>query len=507
MSKFGTEARVGAVVLAGILVFMYGTMQVTHLGEKRGYELQAVFKNVSGLEENAPVRMVGVTIGRVRDIEVIDRHAKVILLIEEGRSIDRDASLSIRTQGILGDKYVEITPGTAEKYYGRGETITDTRPGPDLDSLLESLETAGKDLSTILSSLRKVIGTPEGEHSLSEILSNTKELSSNLSRMVVDNREKVDNILTSLDRLTAQLGDMADEGGDDIRASLSNIREVTASMRDNVPRLAEKLEVAADQVSGVITENREGVRKTIEQIQRDAETLEETLNSIRTVAKRIEDGEGTVGKLINEDETYENLNDTLRIMQKSAKKADELKINVDLHGAYLTEVSGTKGYLTLDFYPNPHKFYRLEVVDDSEGERTWTNTSTVTTTFPGPTTTITETEQLRTKDDLKFSLELGKRYYDTVFRIGYIESSFGLGLDRYNLDDDLVFSFDAFDLDRDENPRLTLTMSYRFWNFFHIDLGVDDIIHQSQDPNLLIGFGISFVDDDLKYLLAGSGLP
>ncbi len=50
MAKFGTEARVGTVVLVGILIFIYGTMQVTHLGEKRGYELHADFKN--GLPES-----------------------------------------------------------------------------------------------------------------------------------------------------------------------------------------------------------------------------------------------------------------------------------------------------------------------------------------------------------------------------------------------------------------------------------------------------------------------
>ena len=507
MAKFGTEARVGAVVLAGILVFIYGTMQVTHLGDKRGYDLNAKFKNVSGLEENAPVRMVGVTIGRVKDIQVINRHARVVLLIEDGREIDREASLAIRSQGILGDKYVEITPGSSDELYRPGETITNTRAAPDLDGLLESLETAGKDLSGILGSLRRVIGTEEGEKTLSEILENTRSLSANLSGLVADNREKVGRILANLDGLTGKLDGIATDSDDDIRASISNIRQMTEDMRDSLPRLTEKIENAADQVSGVISENREGVRQTIAQIQKDAETLEETLDSLRTIAKKIEEGEGTIGKLINEDETYENLNDTLRILQKSARKADELRINVDLRGAYLTEQDGTKGYLALDFYPNPHKFYRLEILDDSEGDTTWTNTKTTTTVTPPGTTTVTETQQVRVDNDLKFSLELGKRFYDTVFRIGYIESSFGVGVDRYNLNDDLRFSLDFFDLDRDENPRLTFIMSYRFWNFFHIDIGADDMINRDRDPNLLLGFGLTFIDDDLKYLLASSGLP
>ena len=489
MKSFKTETYVGLFVLAGFFIFIWGTMQITNIGDDGGYELYAVFNNAAGLDVNAPVRMVGVNVGRVKGIDITQRKARVVLYIDEGRRIDREAVVSIRSQGILGDKFVGISPGSSGDYYEKEEIITHTRAGTDLDSLMDSLQTAGTDLSAILSSLRKVIGTEEGEQSMTDILRNTRSLTANL------------------DRLTSKLGTMTAENREDIRAVIANIRQVSEDLRDDLPRLTEKFEGAADQVSSVLSENREGVKETVEQIRRDAELLEETLESVRIIAKRIEDGEGTVGKLINEDETYTSLNETLGSLNKAMKKGEQLQVLVDIHGNYLSELKGTKGYLVLDIKPTPDKFYRLEIIDDPEGARTWTDTTTAVTSPPGSPPVITVTEETQYESKLKFSLELGRRFYDTVFRLGYIESSFGFGVDRFWSDDDLRLSLDVWDMDRDVNPQVRLASSFSFLEFFHVDFGAEDLVNDDRDPSLFIGLGLSFVDDDLKYLLAKSPIP
>ena len=507
MTRFKTETYVGLFVLAGFLIFIWGTMQITNLGSNGGYELYAVFNNAAGLDVNVPVRMVGVNIGRVKGIDIIDRKARVILQINEGRYIDREAIVTVRSQGVLGDKYVGISPGASGEYYEAGEVITHTRSGTDIDNLMDSVQTAGTDLSAILASLRKVITTEEGERSMADILQNTRDFSENLSSLVSDNRSKFDSIIANLDRLSGKFDGIAGESSEDIRESIANIRHVTESLREDLPSLTEKLEGAADQVSGVLSENREDVKETVERIRRDTELLEETLESVRIIARRIEEGEGTVGKLINEDETYTSLNETLEGINKSIKKAEQLQVLVDIHGNYLSEVDGTKGYVVLDIKPTPDKFYRLEIVDDPEGRGTWTDTTqTITTTPPGTVETIV-TEEVEYEDKIKFSLELGRRFYDTVFRLGYIESSFGVGIDQFLSEDDLRLTLDVFDMDRDVNPNVRLASSFRFMEFFHLDIGAEDIINEDRDPSYFIGFGLTFVDDDLKYILAKTPIP
>jgi len=507
MSRFKTETYVGLFILVGFLIFAWGTMQITHIGEEDGYELYAVFDNAAGLDINAPVRMVGVNVGRIAGIDISDRKARVALRINEGYRIDREAAFVIRSQGILGDKFVGIEPGTSGEYYEAGEMVTRTRSGSDIDSLMDSLQTAGQDLSAILASLRKVIGTEEGEKSMAEILQNTRDLTAQLSGLVTDNRSKVDTIMENLADLTAKLDGIAGENRQDVREAIANIRAMSENLRDDLPKLTTKLEGAADQVSGVLSDNRETVKETIERIRKDAEILEETLESIRIIAKRIEEGEGTVGKLINEDETYTSLNETLGTLNKTLKKGEQLKINVDIHGNYIPEIEGTKGYLTLDIQPNPDKFYRIELVDDPEGMREWENRTTVVTTTPPGSTTTTVTDEVTYKDQLKFSVQLGRRFHDTVFRLGYIESSFGFGVDQFWSNDDLRFSMEAFEMDRDENPVIRMTAVFRFWDFFHLDIGAEDIANSERDTLWFAGFGLSFVDEDLKYLLARSPIP
>jgi phospholipid/cholesterol/gamma-HCH transport system substrate-binding protein len=489
MRSFKTETYVGLFILTGFLIFIWGTTQITNLGDDGGYELYAIFENAAGLDINAPVRMVGVNIGRVRAIDIIDRKARVVLYIDENRQVDRNATVSIRSQGILGDKFVGVEPGDNSSFYDAGETITRTHAGTDLDLLMDSIQTAGQDLSAILSSLRKVLGTEDGERSMIEILENTRSLTANIVS------------------LSAKLDGIAGENRGDIREVIANIRQVTEDIRDDLPRLTEKLEGAADSVTGVLSDNRESVKETVIQIRKDAELLEETLASLRTITQRIEDGEGTVGKLINEDETYVSLNETLGSFNKMMKKSDQLQIKLDLYGHYLSEIKGTKGYLTMDIKPTPDKFYRLELVDDPEGRREWNNTTVTTIPPPPGLPTTTTTEEISYTDRLKFSVELGRRFHDTVFRLGYIESSFGFGIDRYFASDDLRITMDFWDMDRDVNPQVRLASTFTIMDFFHLDLGAEDFFNDERDPSVFVGFGLSFVDEDLKYLLASSPVP
>jgi len=507
MKTFKTETYVGLFILLGFLVFAWGTTQITHIGEKEGYEIYAVFDNAAGLAVNAPVRMVGVDIGRVAGIDIADRKANVILRIDKGRQIDREAVFSIRSQGILGDKFVGVEPGASGEFFKPGEMVSKTRAGTDIDSLMDSLQTAGQDLSAILASLRNVIGSKEGEASMGEILQNTRNLTAQLSGLVTDNRSRVDTIIENLAELTARLDGIAEDNRADLRETIANIRALSESLRTDLPRLTAKFEGTADQVSGVLSDNRENVRETIDRIRKDAEILEETLGSLKVIARRIEEGEGTVGKLINEDETYTSLNETLGSLNKAMKKGEQLKINVDIHGNYIPELEGTKGYLTLDIQPTPDKFYRLELVDDPEGRREWQNSTTVVTTDPPGTTTTTVTDEVTYSDELKFSVQLGRRFHDTVFRLGYIESSFGFGIDKFWNNDSLRFSVEAFEMDRDENPVVRVAAVFKFWDFFHLDIGAEDIANSDRDTLWFAGFGLSFVDEDLKYLLAKTPIP
>jgi phospholipid/cholesterol/gamma-HCH transport system substrate-binding protein len=140
MKKFDLELTVGLFMIAGILCLGYlsiklGRMEV--LGGK-GYEIEAVFSNSGGLKSGSSVEIAGVEVGRVKEVVLDDYQARVTINLPMNIEIQEDAIASIKTKGLIGEKYLEITPGGAEELIGPGGRIRDTQPPVDLEQLISS---------------------------------------------------------------------------------------------------------------------------------------------------------------------------------------------------------------------------------------------------------------------------------------------------------------------------------------------------------------------------------
>ncbi len=140
MKKIDLELSVGLFIIAGIICLGYlsiklGKMEV--LGSK-GYEVYAIFSNSGGLKTGASVVIAGVDVGRVKSITLEDYQARVILNLPENVNIQEDAIASIKTRGLIGEKYIEITPGGSEKLIPPGGRIRETQPAVDLEELISN---------------------------------------------------------------------------------------------------------------------------------------------------------------------------------------------------------------------------------------------------------------------------------------------------------------------------------------------------------------------------------
>ena len=131
---------IGIFVLIGLLCTAYLTIKLGRmeiLGDS-GYTVTARFTNVAGLRVGASVEIAGVSIGRVSAIrlDTSDFTAHVDLHINEGVPLSEDVMASVKTSGLIGDKYIAITPGGAEELLPAGSTITDTEPTLDIEALI-----------------------------------------------------------------------------------------------------------------------------------------------------------------------------------------------------------------------------------------------------------------------------------------------------------------------------------------------------------------------------------
>jgi len=138
MDRKGLELGVGLFLLIGFLCLGYLSFKLgdVKLWRTSDYDVLATFSNVAGLKNKAMVTMAGVTIGQVKDIQLSDGRALLTLNIHKGVLIEEDAIASIKTMGIIGDKYVSISPGASDEYLKAGGTIRDTQPPLDLENLV-----------------------------------------------------------------------------------------------------------------------------------------------------------------------------------------------------------------------------------------------------------------------------------------------------------------------------------------------------------------------------------
>lgn len=138
MERAKLELIVGVFVLVGIACLGYLSIKLGKLEIVGGdvYEVQAEFNSASGLKPGASVEVAGVEIGRVRGIRLQDDRALVTLSIYNDVNLYDDTIASIKTRGIIGEKFVSISPGGAGEPLEEGGLIRDTESGIDLEEVI-----------------------------------------------------------------------------------------------------------------------------------------------------------------------------------------------------------------------------------------------------------------------------------------------------------------------------------------------------------------------------------
>ena len=140
MGNSRIEIMVGIFLVIGLLAFGWLALrlgEVSLLTQGSTYTLDAAFTNVSGLKKGSEIQLSGVTIGTVRTISLDkDNMALVSMQLDDKVQLPLDTMASIKTQGIIGDKYIQITLGGDTEMYKSGDVLVDTESTVDIESLI-----------------------------------------------------------------------------------------------------------------------------------------------------------------------------------------------------------------------------------------------------------------------------------------------------------------------------------------------------------------------------------
>ncbi|HXV81630.1 MAG TPA: outer membrane lipid asymmetry maintenance protein MlaD [Candidatus Binatia bacterium] len=148
MTQTRTEIVVGFFVLVGIACLGYLAIKLGKLEVlgSQGYVVSAEFPSVAGLKIGDPVEIAGVRVGRVDSMGLADDRARLELRIQDGVKLQEDVIASVRARGLIGDKFVLITPGASDKIIPPGGKIRETESPPDIPDLIGKI--VGGDLTS-----------------------------------------------------------------------------------------------------------------------------------------------------------------------------------------------------------------------------------------------------------------------------------------------------------------------------------------------------------------------
>ncbi|MBN2191453.1 MAG: MCE family protein [Polyangiaceae bacterium] len=342
MSQRSIEVKVGALILvalallAGFIVVMGGfTLEPT-------LTIHVDFENPGALQAGAPVRMAGMQIGKVAEVQFrggeIDSTTqepappiRVVAKLEQRyrKALRANSRWYVTTNGLLGEQFLAVEPGTAEQpVLWDGAVVTGVSP-PRLDLLLsESYELLHKAYASISRNETKIEETFNGLHST---LKGTGDFFRN-------NREKIDAIVSNTESLTMEANDTMREAreryvtGPQVDRILNNVERATGTLDRELPPLVRDGRAVlgdAKKITGALSSDDQLER--YRQITRDVGDAAATLKGAATDAKgavadtrdvvsRVKRGQGTLGALVMDEAIYDDLQELLRDLKHNPWK-------------------------------------------------------------------------------------------------------------------------------------------------------------------------------------------
>ncbi|MDH4184293.1 MAG: MlaD family protein [Nitrospinota bacterium] len=501
--QLAPEVKVGFFTIFAIVALLYlsmRTMGISSFTTEKAPTFNLKFRSVAGLESRSKVKLSGVEVGQVEKVLLEGRYARVYVRMTFPAEIRKDAIATIKTSGLLGEKYIEIEQGTTSfPILADGETLQNVEESAEITDLINKMKGSMDDIRVLTTSLKNLAKTMEGEQDLTSIMKNMNETTLNLSAFIKENREMVHTSMDSLTRIATDFAKVSPEITQDMARMSSLTRQILEKNQENLTESLVSLKELSDSMSGVLTDNRQNVKQIMDRMAQASARLDEIIDSINKASEsaantakglekitmRIDSGEGTVGKFMTDSRVYDNLNDTLASAKSLVTQAEDFGMMVGARSEYQNDQEKWKTFFTLKLSPSPDKFYLAEVSEDLRR------------------TDLTSSRN--TLNSLLYTAMIGKRFSGVTLRGGLIESAAGAAVDLHLWDDNLTATAEVFNLSgyNADAPKAQVKawMKWDFHKYMFLYAGGDELLNEKY-KTWFAGGGILFDDKDLKLALS-----
>lgn len=467
--KVGIFSVLGLLLIAAITVFV----------NDRPYwwrSCQLVFINVedaTGLKTKSPVRSLGLQIGYLKSVELFETHVRLGICITAPVTVLPKTRAYIRGEGFLGDKFVELKP---VKYSGEGQDQSSSKlilPAPPTVYAMLFF-------SNLL--------TP----ACAEVQRGQKDETREIP--VGEGSQDMQKLVDRVDSLVGELTDLT-----------TNIK--TAINPDELKLTMQKLNKTLENAAKTLSPQG-GLTTTA---QRTLAKLEDSVEQLRDLMTRINQGKGSVGMLLNDPQYAEELLQAIRSINYMLGKVSGMRIIVDVGGATIPSLEGSRGAISVSIWPRFDRYYLLGISVDPRGKLT----KTTTTTTVGNVTTTTQTTLIEDSGILVTGM-LGKVFWhrlDLAIGVLYGDGAVSAGVNLGPEGDEerlrLVNSVYSRQMPGESDSRINSRVGMFFFpsrspylSGFYVSGGFESLRKINGKMPYFAGAGVSFDDKDIKMLFS-----
>jgi phospholipid/cholesterol/gamma-HCH transport system substrate-binding protein len=328
------EVKVGALILVSLVLLGVFVLIMGGISFDKTYPLYVDFDNPGGLLSGAAVRVGGVKVGSVKELQFLGGkvdpktgrrvvvRAEIAVQKSVENSIHEDADFYVTSQGVLGELFLAINPGS-----------------PDRPPLPESSEVKGIDpprLDLFLAKAYELLdttveGIKNNRETLGEMLDNTAGILKGVNLIVTGNRERIERTLANVEDITVEAKQLTHDArvnyvdNPKLLQTVDHINDlVTRIHEDSGPMLKDAREALANlnRVSATVgdPQEQEKIRKTLADIAQLAERANATAADAQAIASHIKSGKGTVGALVMDEEIYDDMQELVRDLKHNPWK-------------------------------------------------------------------------------------------------------------------------------------------------------------------------------------------
>lgn len=514
MKSTGAAIKVGiTVTVIALLAFVGFRFVAKGISGNKGYRVWCIFHDATGLVDKSRVQIAGLNIGEIVGRQLDGSYAKITVRVIPGTQLWSNATIFKKSASLLGEFYLEIDPGTSEspdpvtgrmvknRALGDGDQVVNVVEAVSTSDILVQVNETLPVLRAILQDVHKLTQGP------------LQDIAKSVQQGIDKNSAAAEQLLHHVDSIALDVKGMtAGQAGDDVKKSLSNIREITESIKGLVGKGDTEIGSTGDKL-----------RKDLDKIGSAVDNLNHTLENMSAMTDKVKAGEGTVGRLLNDDTIANNVEQITEDAGGFIRSITRLQTLIGLRSEYNIVANSLKTYVQVKLMSRPDKYFLIELIDDPRGFSS-SSTAYVTTDDPSkPQTTVTNT--ITTSDRFRFSFQLAKKVFllngrvQLTGRFGIKESTGGIGADvdlplalAAPWMRTLSFNLDLFDFTTNIYPRFKIMAALEFYRHIWIVGGVDDILNGrgpgagvTTGRDYFFGAQLTFNDDDIRALLTIGG--